>query len=209
MWFKMHRMKIYLDDQPASFSGDDLKTILAQAQQQLAPSGRSIVEVHLDGQPLMGDELNRCMDQAPSLVGRTLHLVSADPRQLATEVLQQVQQQLDIARDELALAAEAFQQDQSADGIARVGSVIQIWLQVQQAIGYGSAMANLNLDDKTFEDQPVPQHIQQLLEQIRQLRDQLAQRDTLGLADSLAYEWPATLDRWQRLVGQVILWIQS
>jgi hypothetical protein len=202
-------MKIYLDDEPATFSAPDLAGILTAAQQQLAPAGRSVVEIQIDGQVISGDDINRYLDGRSSLGDASIHLYSADPRVLAVEVLQQVQQQLDVARDEQAAAAEAFQQDNTADGIAHVGSAINIWLQVQQAVTYGSAMANVKLDEKSFEGQSVPQHIQNLLDQIRQLRDLLAQRDTLGLADMLAYEWAPTLDLWQRLVGQVILWIQE
>ncbi len=202
-------MKIYLDDEPAAFGASDLAGILAAAQQQLAPAGRSVVEIQVDGQVITGQEINRYLDGRSELGASSVHLYSADPRLLAVEVLQQVQQQLDVARDEQVAAAEAFQQDKASEGIAHVGSAINIWLQVQQAVTYGSAMAQVKLDDKVFEDRPVPEHVQHLLEQIRQLRDLLAQRDTLGLADMLAYEWSPTLDLWQRLVGQVILWIQE
>jgi len=208
-WFKMPLMKIYLDDEPTSITGTHLSDILAAAQQQLESTGRSIVEIQVDGHSLSGDDLSRYLDGRVSLSDGTVHLYSADPSVLAVEVLQQVQQQLDVARDEQSEAAEAFQQDNAMKGITHIGNAIAIWQQVQQAVTHGSAMANLNLDEKVFEDVPVPQHIQELLEKIRQLRDLLQQRDTLGLADMLAYEWPPTLDLWQRLVGQVILWIQE
>src|SRR5690606_37901340 len=132
-----------------------------------------------------------------------------DPRMLAVEVLNQVNQQLDAAHQAQEDAAVAFQQDKTSQGIAKVGEATAIWLQVQQAVTHGSALVNLSLDDRIFEGQPVTVHIHKLVEQITTLRNLLTQKGTLGLADTLAYEWNETTDLWQRLVGQVILWIQE
>ena len=128
---------------------------------------------------------------------------------LAVQVLGQVQKQLDVARQAQDHAAEAFQQDKTAQGITQVGQAVNIWLQVQQAVTHSSALAQVNLNERKFEDQPVSAHIHELLERIRTLRDLLTQRDTLGLADTLAYEWSPMADLWQRLIGQLILWIQE
>jgi hypothetical protein len=96
----MPLMKIYLDDEPTSITGTHLSDILAAAQQQLESTGRSIVEIQVDGHSLSGDDLSRYLDGRVSLSDGTVHLYSADPSVLAVEVLQQVQQQLDVARDE-------------------------------------------------------------------------------------------------------------
>lgn len=202
-------MKIYLDDEQVELAGSDLTTVLAAAQQHVADAGRSVVEVQINGESITGDALNCYFDGRATLGDNELRLYSADPRILAAEVLNQVNQQLDVAHQAQVDAAEAFQQDKTSQGIEKVGQAMAIWLQVQQAVTHGSALVQLNLDDRLFENQPVAVHIQKLVEQIKTLRDLLAQRDTLGLADTLAYEWNETTDLWQRLVGQVILWIQE
>lgn len=202
-------MKIYLDDQPTDLPQGDLVDVLTAAQRHVASLGLAIVEVRLDGQTLTGDALNGHLSGQSPTRPAEVRLYSANPRLLVVEVLQQIQQQLDVARQAQDDAAEAFQQDRTGDGIQQVSQAIAVWLQVQQAVTEAAAMANLTLDDKTFEDQPVVEHIQQLIEQIKTLRDLLAQRDTLGLADALAYEWSETAGLWQRLVGQLILWIQG
>lgn len=202
-------MKLYLDDEALELAGSDLTTVLAAAQQHVADAGRSVVEVQIDGQAVTGDDLNRYFDGRATLGDGELRLYTADPRILAVEVLNQVNQQLDVAHQAQTDAAEAFQQDKTAAGIEKVGEAMTVWIQVQQAVTHGSALVNLSLDDRMFEGQPVTVHIHKLIEQIKALRDLLTQRDTLGLADTLAYEWNETADLWQRLVGQVILWIQE
>lgn len=202
-------MKLYLDDESLELQGSDLATVLAAAQQHVADTGRSVVEVHIDGNEIAGDALNAYFDGRSSLGDSELRLYTADPRLLAVEVLNQVNQQLDAAHQAQTDAAEAFQQDKTSEGIKKVGEAMAIWLQVQQAVTHGSALVNLNLNDRLFEGQPVTVHIHKLVDQIKTLRDLLTQKDTLGLADTLAYEWNETTDLWQRLVGQVILWIQE
>jgi hypothetical protein len=202
-------MKIHLDDEPAVLTGEDLPAILMSAQAKLQGLGRTVVEVQIDGRVIAGDELHQFMQQGKLPAESELRLYSADPRLLAGEVLRQVNEQLDLAQDAQHAAADAFAKDHTTAGIEQVGQAVNIWLQVQQAVTHSCAMAQINLDDRIFEGQPVNVHIQQLVNRIKNLRDLLTQRDTLGLADTLSYEWPEMTELWQRLVGQMILWIQS
>lgn len=205
----MIRMKVYIDEELAPFEADTLAQALTSAQDHLASTGRCIVQVSLDETELIGEALQQQLASTQPVGQCKLELYTADPRQLAGEVLAQVITQLDEAQDAQTAAATAFQEDRTTQGLEEVGKAMAVWIQTQQAVTHCCAMVQLNLDDRIFEGQAVTVHIHQLAEQIKQLRDLLMQRDTIGLADTLAYEWPETAQRWQRLVGQVILWIQS
>jgi len=68
-------------------------------------------------------------------------------------------------------------------------------------------LVGVNLDEQTLDDKPVAETINALAAQLRELRDLLTSGDTVALADSLAYEWTETVDRWQRLIGELVTWI--
>lgn len=200
-------MPIYLDGQPAEISGETLGAIMDAAQQRLTPAGRLLVEVKLDGRAILGEELDQ--QRAVPVEGVRVELESADPRQLAQTTLQQVRQGLQAARQDQIDAAGFFQQDQPAEAMQRVSRAIEAWQQAQQAVLHTTMLIGIKLDQKVFEDRPIVEVTDSLLTQLRSLRDLITAGDTVGLADSLAYEWPEMTDRWDRLIGQLIGWVAA
>ncbi|MEM9295250.1 MAG: hypothetical protein AAGA57_05555, partial [Planctomycetota bacterium] len=136
-------MPVLLDDQPLASSPDKLVDALEAARQQLGPTGRIVVEVQLDGQHLTGEDLDDPARQ--SLDGRDLRLYSADATTLALTTLDQVRDRLSEARTLQAEAADLLRQDQAQDGLRKVGSAIEVWLQVQQAASQTAGLCNVEI----------------------------------------------------------------
>ena len=197
-------MAIYLDGQPADLAGDTLGAVIDAARARLAAAGRLLVEVSLNGEAYHGDDL-RAQRQSPVGGGEVI-LVSADPRELAGTTLQQVRASLEDARAAQHDAAERFQQDQPAEAMQQVGRAIEVWQGTQQAVVQSARLVGIDLNQRVFENQPMSVVIDSLVLQLRSLRDLLSAGDTVGLADSLAYEWPELTDRWDRLLGEMIVW---
>ncbi len=200
-------MAVYLDDEQVQLEGVDLASVLASAKDRLAPSGRVVVEVHVDGQPVVGDDLDEKQQVDP--LEAELRLYSADPRELAVATLQQVQEKLDDAAEAQLRAAELFQQDQQNEAMAEVGRAVTVWQQLQQAVLTSSQLLDIDFDTKTVDDQSVSQITDGLLGQLRSLREMLSSGDSVALADALAYEWPETVERWDRFIAEMIRWIEE
>lgn len=198
-------MSIYLDDDPADFTGGDLAAVLEQASDSLAESGRLVVEVQRDGKTLSAADLDE--HQNTPVGDSEWRLYSVDPRELAVQTLEQVTQRLDEARQAQAEAAELFQEDRAAEALEQIAKAVDAWQESQQAVRQTAALVGLELDGRSVDDQPVEQIINLMIDQLKELRDLLAAGDTVALADALAYEWPQTIDRWQALVGQMIEWV--
>lgn len=199
-------MTIYLDDQPVQLEGTDLSAVLTAANDHLAPGGRILVEVQLDGQSLVSDHLEENLGMA---VGqKELRLYSADPQELAVLTLQQVRQKLEDTGEAQTQAAQLLQEDRQDEAMRQVGRAIEGWQQTQQAALYSAQLLQMDLDDKRVDGQTITELVGQLIEQLRVLRDLLSSGDTVGLADVLAYEWPQTVDTWDQLIGQFIGWIE-
>jgi len=197
-------MAIYLDGQPVDLAGDTLGAVIDAARGRLTSAGRMLVEVTFNGEPYFGDDL-QAQRQSP-IGGGEVILVSAEPRELAGTTLQQVRASLEDARAAQHDAAERFQQDQPAEAMQQVGRAIEVWQGTQQAVLQSARLVGIDLNQRVFEDQPMNVVIEALVLQLRNLRDLLTAGDTVGLADSLAYEWPELTDRWDRLLGEMIVW---
>jgi len=200
-------MAIFLDDKPVQLDGGDLESVLAAASSKLGESGRVVVEVQLDGLPIVAD--NYAEHQSISVSDTELRLYSANPHELSVTTLQQVKAHLDQARQGQLQAAELFQQDKQAQALEQVIHVIEVWQQVQQAVLHSIQLLRINVDEKQVDGQTVVELTDSLIEQLKGLHELLTTVDTVGLADVLAYEWPQTADRWERLIAELISWIEQ
>jgi hypothetical protein len=200
-------MPIYLDDQPTDIAGDTLGHVMDAAQDKLQRDGRALVEIRLDGEALLGDDLDT---RRTALVGsREVRLYSAVPRELAIATLREIRESLQDARHAQRDAAELFQQDKPSDGMKRIGDAIQVWQTAQQTVINATGLVGLDLDQRLFEGRPIKVLTDELLAQFKSLRDLIAAGDTVALADSLLYEWPEVTDRWDRLIGEVMGWLEE
>jgi hypothetical protein len=116
---------------------------------------------------------------------------------------------LDVAQRVQTDAAELFQQDRSGDAIQRVAEAMSIWQQTQQAVLHSAVLLELDLDQREVEGIAVSETVNDLITHLTSLRDQLAAGDTVAVADALAFEWPQTVERWQKLIDAMIGWIEA
>lgn len=200
-------MPIFIDDQVSPLAGATLGEIIDAASRQVEARGRVVVEVHLNGESLIGDEIEK--KRASNIGGGEVRLITANPRELAAETLGQVLTLLNDARDAQAQAAELFQQDNAPEAIRQIGRAVEVWQQTQQAVLFSSMLVGLKLDDQKFDNEPLTAMTDGLLRQITELRDMLTANDTVALADSLGFEWSEMTDRWQRMIHEMIGWITT
>ncbi len=200
-------MTIHLDDNLVQWQGETLGEILQAAQDAVASTGRIVVEISVDGQALLEDQIQQRQDEP---VGNLpIRFISAHPRELAIDALNETCLLLDQARTLHAEAAELLRQDKTTEAMAQMAQLFGLWQQTQAAVLQSVQLVGLDLTNKKLDDEPVVDLIRNLADQLKELRDLLGSADVLGLADAMAYEWPQTLDQWQHLIGELIGWIQE
>ena len=200
-------MAIYLDGRAVQLAGSDLRAVLEDAQKTAGLTGRVIVEVELDGKLLIGDELEKAGDTL--IAAAELRLASAEPVELATSTLEQVRGGLAEAKRSAVEAAELLQSDKRGEAMKRIARAVELWQQAQHAVDATVGFVGIKLDARAFEGKPVADFGASLAQQLASLKDLLTANDSLALADSLAYEWPETIDRWDRFIAEVIVWVRE
>lgn len=200
-------MAIYLDDKPTALKGSCLGEILASVTKGLAGDGRVVVEVMLDGKVLVGDELGEHQDT--SLDDAELRLTSADPKELAVVTLGQIREHLPQASALHEQAAQQLQQDNAPEALKNVGAAIEVWMQTQEAVLGAAGVVGLSLDQVTVDDEPMTSFTDELITQLNSLKELIVAGDTVALADTLAYEWPPIVHRWDRLIEVLIQKIET
>jgi len=194
-------MPVLLDDQTVDFGVQQLGEVLGKANEQATAQGRLVVEVSIDGRVLNHNELQE-MAQVPT-VAVTVGLKTANMKDLALETLDQAQDQLDSVRDLQEDAADLLQEDKAIEGFEKIGKLIEMWIQTQQAVGGVAQLMKLDLSKVQVDDQPLSTVSESMVQQLMQLKEAIEAGDTVTLSDALAYEWPEQVDRWERLIVSV------
>jgi hypothetical protein len=191
-----------LDGQALSVGESNLAGVMRAARAVLEPAGRIVVEVVIDDQPVTPEELAQAQDV--SVVGRKIVLASADPRELAADALEAAHRQLDAAQTDLIAASQLIQQDRASEGMKKLSEALEVWQNTQQAVVQSAALLKIDVQTLTAGEQSAESLFTQTADRIRQLRELVTASDLLGLADTLAYEWPETTRAWQVMIDTLL-----
>ena len=195
-------MPIYLDDQPVQLSGVDLASVLDSAGDHLRAIGRIVVEVTLDGETLVDEQLESRRHDA---VGDgELRLYSANPRDLSRTTLEAVLGRLDAVAQRQREAADLISSDQQNEAMTALTQAIEGWQQSQQVVIQTASLTATDLSTLDIDGAPAQAVIEQVITMLQVVRDTIEARDMVGLADTLAYEGPALIEQWQKLVTALI-----
>lgn len=183
-----------------------MRELLAAVRDELAPSGRVVVEVRVDGQPITGPELD---DDQPTQTTSDIRVYSAKPSDLVVGILEDVRTQLAASQQMQQQAADFLQQDDPAKAMGLVKESINAWLQAQQAVGQSAQLLQLDLQEIKVEGQPVIERMTELIASLTELKDIVVANDFVTLADALQYEWPEITDRWDAAIGAIVKHIED
>ena len=183
-----------------------MRELLAAVSNELALSGRVVVEVRVDGNSVTGAELDN--DQ-PTADTSDIRVYSAKPSDLVIGILEDVRNQLDASQTMQQQAAELLQQDQPAKAMDLVKESINGWLQAQQAVGQSAQLLQLDLEAIRIEDHSVMERMNELITSLVELKDIVVANDFVTLADALQYEWPEITERWDAAIGAIVKHVED
>lgn len=212
-------MRVLLDDSLCQMEVDNVGQAIAAAAVLAEERGRMIVEVMVDGEHWTEVQLNESATH--SRTAHEIRLTSADPDDLVCAAFRDASRALTDANTMQQKAAELLQAGEIAQAMEPLQDAISIWLSVQQALLMGLELTSLEIEGASSEpefplptdsDSPSPffkAMIDELNGRLRQMHDALAAQDTVALADTLLYELPAVVTRWQDLLDDLQEQIQS
>jgi hypothetical protein len=194
-------MDVFLDNNELATPEQTLGAILSAARKLIAPAGRFVVEVRVDGRTLEDSEIEFLGPQ--KINAEEIQLITADPLELADQALADIGDSLRRARGAQQEAAQLLRTDRPADALRFVQDALGVWSQAQQAVQSSARLLEINLDQLRVGDESVPRAIQGLLDRLAAVRTQLTASDWLGLADTLAYELDASALTWTQLMADI------
>jgi hypothetical protein len=135
-----------------------------------------------------------------ALDGHTIFIETAEPREMAIEVLDEVERQLDEAdrlKDE---AVDLIQSNQSPKAMEKLGGCFRRWQHVQESLSKTGRLLRIDLSRILVKGQSLESLMGAFGQQLRSIKSALENRDFVSLCDTLTYETTETVDQWRAAI---------
>jgi hypothetical protein len=179
---------------------DDLGlTTIGHVLSHVHTRNRLVVNLLIDGEE---PDLDRMSDvKRVPLNGRTLFIETAEPRQMALDVLGEVEQQLDEADRLKGEAVDLLQRDAAVRAMERLSGCFSTWHHAQESVLKTAQLLRIDLARVSVSGQSLADVVGGFVGQLREVKQAMEDRDFVTLADVLTYEMTTTSRQWREAIG--------
>lgn len=193
-------MSVTVDHEVLAAESMGLATV-GQVLTHVQRPGRLVVNLLIDGrQPNLADMA--AVRRVPVL-GRTLYIETVVPREMALDVLDDVEEQLEQADEFKADAADLLGRNAIPKAMEKLGSCFTTWQAAQESAVKIGQLLKVDLASLTVAGRPAADVLAAFAGQLRQIKDHLVARDFVSLTDVLRYEMADTAELWTALLGEL------
>jgi hypothetical protein len=171
-----------------------LRTV-GQVLAHLQRARRLVVHVLIDGRE---PDLRQLGDVRKSpLKDHHVFIETADPREMALDILKQVESQLGEADRIKNEAAKLLQNNQNVKAMEKLSGCLTTWQHAQESLLGTARLLQIDLDKIIVARAPLTTLIAKFAEQLKEIRSSLENRDFVSLRDVLIYETGETSAQWR------------
>ena len=193
-------MPVMIDQESLQIEQMGLQTV-GQVLAHVQKDKRLVTSLLIDGEAPDLDRIG-LVRQSP-LLGHTVYIETVEPRQMALEVLGEVEIQLDEADRLRGSAVEMLYQNQPNRAMEKLSGCFSIWQIAQESVLKVAQLLRLDLESVCSSDQSIVALFQEFAAQLRQIKTALEDRDFVTLNDILTYEVPQTSTRWRETFAAI------
>ena len=177
-------------------SADDLGlTTIGQVLSHVQTRNRLVVNLLIDGEE---PDLDRMSDvRRFPINGHTLFIETAEPREMALQVLDEVEQQLDEADRLKGEACDLLQRNAAVRAMERLSGCFSTWQHAQESITKTAQLLRIDLTRITIDGRTLEDVLGEFCGQLREVKLAMENRDFVTLADVLTYEMTQTSRHWR------------
>jgi len=187
-------MSVTVDHQPLETEALGLRTV-GQVLAHLQREHRLVVHVLIDGRE--PDPQSFGAVRRSSIAGHTLFIETADPRQLATEALTDVEEELNEADRLRAEATDLLGRNLNVKAMEKLSGCFSTWQAAQESVLKTAQLMRVDLNQLRVSGASLTDMLTEFTGQLRQIKTALEQRDFVHLNDILTYEATQTNAQWR------------
>jgi len=205
-------MAIFLDNQP--FADADLAPeatvgqLIDTVKATLTGSGRLLISLRCEDEPVSPERLESILPD-PIRDFHRLDLQTDEPKQVVLDILTDAQQALSESFATLKDASESLSAGDQTSAMNHLADCMQSWGQVHDALVKGGSLLGIDFNTLSIAERPLVAWIGDILTRLRDLKEAIASRDHVLLADLLRYEFDDMLQGWERLLEGFVAHIEG
>ena len=193
-------MSVTVDHEVVAAEAMGMKTV-GQVLSHVQRENRLVVNLLVDGQQPDLTRLGHL--RASPLAGHTLYIETAEPREMALDVLDEVDVQLREADRLKGEAVDLLHRDQAAGAMEKLSGCFSTWQNAQESVLKTAQLLRIDLNTIGVDGRTFAELMGDFSEQLRQIKGALEDRDFVTLADVLAYETTQTSTQWLQALDAV------
>lgn len=193
-------MTVTVDSQTLPTEELGLET-LGDVLSHLQTSNRLVTQVLIDGREPDLDAVPQL--RRKPLLGHTVFIETIEPRQIALDVLDEVEAQMTTADAARLAAIDHLSANEPNKALQKLSGCFTIWQSAQEAIQKVAQLLRVDLDLVRVDDITLTDALNAFAEQLRSIRASLESRDYVLLTDTLQYEVGQTVRQWREALEQL------
>ena len=162
---------------------------------------RLVTQVLIDGQ---APDLDRVPQwRGRSLTGHTIFIETHATVDIAIDVLDEIQRQMDAAEAAREKAIDDLHANAPSKALQKLSGCFTAWQVAQTAIGQVAKLLKIDLERLRVQEITLAAALANFASQLRDLRDAIECRDYVAVADVLTYEIGKTIGQWREAISQL------
>ncbi len=204
-------MQLWIDDTQLD-TQDNLELAFEAAREHAEKTGRLIVDIQADGQPINDDLLDAPPTDTAGI--NELRLTTTDFVAFLTETMHSAKEALELTRQDQVSAADQIRTGELEPAVESLKSVLEGWQAVREVVEQAAALAQINVEALTITDAKGnkttgAQAIDALSKALAEVRDTLSKKDWASLGDAIEYDLDDQANAWNALLNAMIKKIKS
>lgn len=174
---------------------------LGELLSHVSGRNRLVTQVLIDGQ---APDLDRVPQwRGRSLNGHTIFIETHATTDIAIEVLDEIERQMDSAEIAREKAIDDLHAAAPSKALQKLSGCFTAWGVAQTAIGQVAKLLKIDLEQIRVEDITLAAALANFAGQLRDIRDSIESRDYVALTDVLTYEVGKTIAQWRDALTQL------
>src|SRR6185437_14495055 len=188
-------MSVTVDHETLEIEDLGFRTV-GQVLTHVQRPNRLVINLLIDGEEPDLDMIGT-VKRSP-LAGHTIFIETAEPKQIALDALDEVEQQLSEADRLKSDAVELLQIGSVEKAMQKLSGCFSTWQNAQQSVVKTAQLLRINLDSMRVDGSTLSEMVDEFATQLRQIKVTLESRDFVALSDILTYETTQTNERWRQ-----------
>lgn len=192
-------MSVTVDHQPLEVEGLGLRTI-GQVLTHLRRANRLVVQIKVDGRE-PGSAL-RTVKRFP-VSNHTVFIETADPKQMASGVLDEVESQLRSADRMRGESLEMLKRNQPAGATEKLAGCFSTWQHAQETVVKTAQLLRIDLSCVRVQGRSFPELMGDFTRQLTAIREALEGRDFAELMELLGARTNRVIEQWYLAIASL------